>query len=172
MVNIMSTLHVRSTGVLMGQQHVWTAGPRQQSSYCPSAGQGALQEGAGQSKMAMLQLFLTGGRAAAAAGLCVAALWRPAGLGRVRRPEPLPPAGWRGLRAARPALLRSAAGAEGGSRSEVTQQSGELHCQAHRAALLLRGLCGSVPVGLMVQDSNMFVVQSLQTTEWVAIHLS
>lgn len=33
-----------STGVLMGQQHVWTAGSHQQSCYCPSAGQGALQE--------------------------------------------------------------------------------------------------------------------------------
>lgn len=35
--------HLCSTGVFMGQQHVWTAGSRQQSRYCPSAGQGVLQ---------------------------------------------------------------------------------------------------------------------------------
>lgn len=132
----------------MGQQHVWTAGSYQQSCYCPSAGQGALQGvwgGAIAGQLSVLQSLVTDWQWWwswwGAVGLCVAALRWPAGLGRVRRPEPLPPAGWRGLRAARPALLRSAAGAESRSRSKVTQQIGKLHCQAHRLTLLLRGLC-------------------------------
>lgn len=107
------TEHFRSTGVLMGQQHVWTAGSHQQSCYCPSASQGALQGSVGGEGT---RTPLSG----VGVGLCVAALRWPAGLGHVRRTEPLPPAGWRWLCAARPALLRSTAGAEGRSRSKVT----------------------------------------------------